>query len=324
MTYTQQHGQAWLVMLVVAGFALVATAVWLVDNSERGLVESDNQLPAERAENTTDTDSDEDDFSRTDQSANVVAVTSPATSSPAEGIRREAPDRYGDVPYVEVTESCDHNFEGDCTVAYAGPGTDFATTTRLRNGMVLRVGETVTNNGQEWHKISFAEQWLRYPERVKNDWYVAASEVVLRNESGIETSWEDEEDIATGTDKRIVIDKSEQKLYAYEGDNLFLETSVSTGLQLSPTTEGTFTVFKRTPSRYMQGPIQDIATSDYYDLAGVPWNLYFTEAGEVIHGTYWHDNFGNRHSHGCVNVPTDTAERLYHWTPLETTVVVQP
>src|SRR5690606_1604810 len=114
---------------------------------------------------------------------------------------------------------------------------------------------------------------------------------------------------ASTTDKTIIIDKSEQKLYAYEGEELFLEAIVSTGLELSPTTEGTFEVFKKTPTRYMQGPIEGVPGSDYYDLSGVPWNLYFTAAGEVIHGTYWHESFGQRYSHGCVNLWPETAKR---------------
>ena len=73
----------------------------------------------------------------------------------------------------------------------------------------------------------------------------------------------------------------------------------------------------------MQGPLPYLARSDYYDLPGVPWNLYFTQQGAVIHGTYWHNSFGEAYSHGCVNVRPNEAERLYHWAPLGTEVVVR-
>ena len=62
----------------------------------------------------------------------------------------------------------------------------------------------------------------------------------------------------------------------------------------------------------MQGPIPGLS-DQYYDLPGVPWNLYFTEYGAVIHGAYWHDNFGQPSSHGCVNLPIDEARKLYLW-----------
>jgi lipoprotein-anchoring transpeptidase ErfK/SrfK len=122
--------------------------------------------------------------------------------------------------------------------------------------------------------------------------------------------------------KRIIVDKSEQKLYAYENDMLFMESIVSTGTVINPTPIGEFAIFRKTPSRYMQGPLPGIP-DDIYDLPGVPWSLYFTAEGAAIHGTYWHNNFGNRTSHGCVNVPIAQARQLYGWADLTTKVIVQ-
>jgi len=33
-----------------------------------------------------------------------------------------------------------------------------------------------------------------------------------------------------------------------------------------------------------------------------------------LHGAYWHDNFGQRMSHGCVNLPPSEAKWLYEWS----------
>ena len=33
-----------------------------------------------------------------------------------------------------------------------------------------------------------------------------------------------------------------------------------------------------------------------------------------LHGTYWHDDFGYRRSHGCVNLSVSDARWLYEWT----------
>jgi lipoprotein-anchoring transpeptidase ErfK/SrfK len=49
--------------------------------------------------------------------------------------------------------------------------------------------------------------------------------------------------------------------------------------------------------------------------------MYF-KAGYAMHGTYWHDNFGQPMSHGCVNIPTGKAAWLYNWAPQGTVVVV--
>lgn len=73
----------------------------------------------------------------------------------------------------------------------------------------------------------------------------------------------------------------------------------------------------------MQGPLPYLQSNQYYDLPGVPWNLYFTEQGAVIHGAYWHDSFGHPYSHGCVNLSPENAFKLYVWTPLGTPVIVR-
>lgn len=221
--------------------------------------------------------------------------------------------------YIEVIDGCGPYFEGDCLNVRSGPGTDYPVVASLRNGMVLKVGGEVNRDEKIWYKIIF-DEWLRYPERLKSDWYVSADYVKILLDEGEKNLAKDK--TATNT-KRILVDRSEQKLYAYENDELFMELSISTGIELTPTPRGEFTVFRKTPSRYMQGPLPYLESQKYYDLPGVPWNLYFTEGGAIIHGTYWHTSFGKAYSHGCVNLPTDKAKELYYWTPLGTKVTVR-
>jgi len=219
--------------------------------------------------------------------------------------------------YVEITDGCDINFVGECLNVRSGPGLDFPVVSQLRNGIVLKVGGEVEHDGLTWYKIIF-DEWLRYPGRVKGDWYVAAPYVKVLLDEGTKTTWEDG---STTTKKRIVVSRGKQTLIAYDGEDIFMDIKISTGLELTPTPRGEFTVFKKMPSRYMQGPLPGIA-SQYYDLPGVPWNLYFTEGGAVIHGAYWHDSFGSAYSHGCVNLPPDEARKLYSWATLGTKVIV--
>jgi L,D-transpeptidase catalytic domain len=222
--------------------------------------------------------------------------------------------------YVEVTESCGPHFEEDCLVVRGGPGFDFPVVSRLRNGIVLKVGGKVEHDGIQWYKIVFDET-LYYPERLKDDWYIAAEYVEALYDEGDKTIWDN--NYSTTTGKKIVVDRSEQKLSAYDGETLFMDISISTGLELTPTPRGTFSVFKKTPSRYMQGPLPNLPSKQYYDLPGVPWNLYFTHGGAVIHGAYWHTSFGTPYSHGCVNLSPADAKKLYYWAELGTQVVVQ-
>lgn len=120
----------------------------------------------------------------------------------------------------------------------------------------------------------------------------------------------------TEGERWIEIDLSEQKLRAWEGNNLFLETLVSTGLPWWPTPQGTFYIWIKLRSVRMEGG----SGKYYYNLPNVPYTMFFQNdqvpswRGFGLHGTYWHNDFGRVHSHGCVNLPTSAAEKLYYWT----------
>jgi lipoprotein-anchoring transpeptidase ErfK/SrfK len=51
---------------------------------------------------------------------------------------------------------------------------------------------------------------------------------------------------------------------------------------------------------------------NYYNLPNVQWVQYFY-ADYGFHGTYWHNNFGNPMSHGCVNMTNADAKWLFDW-----------
>lgn len=224
--------------------------------------------------------------------------------------------------YVEVIDSCGPHFAGECLLVREGPGTDFPVVSRLRNGMVLKVSGKVERDDETWYKIVF-DEWLRYPERVTSDWYVSADYVTVLLDEGVKTISKIGNSGVMSSDKKIVVDRSEQTLTAYDGAGTVLTVPISTGLALTPTPRGTFRVYKKTPSRYMQGPLPILNDKQYYDLPGVPWNLYFTKEGAVIHGAYWHESFGTPYSHGCVNLSPEHARTLYEWASLGTKVIVQ-
>jgi hypothetical protein len=221
--------------------------------------------------------------------------------------------------YVEVTDGCGTHFEGECLNVRSGPGTEYPVISQLRNDIVLKVDGKVERDGQTWFKIVF-DEYLRYPERVKGDWYVAADYVEVLLDEGDKTIWEDGN---ASTTKEIIVDRSAQTLTASEDGEIFMDIKISTGLELTPTPRGTFSIFKKTPSRYMQGPLPNLIDKQVYDLPGVPWNLYFTHGGAVIHGAYWHNSFGSAYSHGCVNLSPEDARKLYNWAELGTTVIVR-
>lgn len=221
--------------------------------------------------------------------------------------------------FIEIIDACGPSLVGQCVNMRSSPSTDSEVVARLRNGIVLPVQESITAHGKVWYKIKI-ETAVGFPERVKGEWYIASGDYVheFKNEGLQEIAPSD----TVSTTKHITVKLGEQMMYAYEGDTLFMKTKVSTGLKDTPTPRGTFTIFRKTPSRYMQGPLAGVS-EQYYDLPGVPWDLYFTVDGAVIHGTYWHNHFGERWSHGCVNLSTNDAKKLYFWADIGTPVIVQ-
>lgn len=114
-----------------------------------------------------------------------------------------------------------------------------------------------------------------------------------------------------GDERWIEVNLTEQKLRAWEGDNLFLETLVSSGKTWTPTVTGEFRIWSKFQYAKMSGGQK--GTKSYYYLPNVPYIMFFHK-DYALHGTYWHANFGTRMSHGCVNLPTMVAEKLYYWT----------
>ena len=111
------------------------------------------------------------------------------------------------------------------------------------------------------------------------------------------------------TERWVSIDLYEQVLIAYDGDRPIFSTLVSSGLPRWPTEEGVFNIYYRRVREQMSwGTPGD----DFYYLEEVPWTMYFDE-GRALHGAYWHDGFGYRRSHGCVNMTITDAHWLYQW-----------
>jgi LysM repeat protein len=116
-----------------------------------------------------------------------------------------------------------------------------------------------------------------------------------------------------GTGREIVVDLSSQMTYAYENGALQRSVLVSTGLPATPTVQGTYAIYRKLDSQTMSGP-------GYY-LPGVQWVMYFYQ-GYAVHGTYWHTNFGQPMSHGCVNMTNDDALWFYNFASIGTPVTV--
>jgi len=113
-----------------------------------------------------------------------------------------------------------------------------------------------------------------------------------------------------GEDKWIEVSLDQQMLRAWEGNKIVMEFPISSGLW-SPTPKGDYAIWYKTRFQRMNGGSRDLGT--YYDLPNVPHNMFFY-LGYAIHGAYWHNNFGQRMSHGCVNSPLANVAQLFEWS----------
>lgn len=114
---------------------------------------------------------------------------------------------------------------------------------------------------------------------------------------------------STGNDQWFDVDTGEQVLVAYRGSNAVFATLTASG-RGSPTPLGNYPIWAKVAS-------MDMSNQDYEDrpymVQGVPWVLLF-QGHNALHGAYWHDRFGNRKSHGCVNLAPLDARWVFEWT----------
>jgi len=116
--------------------------------------------------------------------------------------------------------------------------------------------------------------------------------------------------------KRVYVDLNRQRLYAFEGNNLVYDFVVSSG-KWGWTPTGTFRIWVKLRYTLMEGGSKELGT--YYYLPNVPYTMFFSNnkiprwRGFALHGTYWHNDFSVRRSHGCLNVPIEAARWIYRW-----------
>lgn len=118
-------------------------------------------------------------------------------------------------------------------------------------------------------------------------------------------------------DKYIVVRKSweEQILSCYERGSEVYFCRVSTGVTSDATpvsgeTNPGFQIWRKLHSLHMSGG----TNTEGWDLPGIGWTSLFHGEGVAIHSTFWHNNFGEPMSHGCVNVAPDDAKWIFRWT----------
>ncbi|MBI1855443.1 MAG: L,D-transpeptidase [Chloroflexi bacterium] len=115
--------------------------------------------------------------------------------------------------------------------------------------------------------------------------------------------------------KKIVIDATSTRQYlsCFEGNTEVYFCRVSTGFaERFATPLGDQAIAWKIFSLHMAA---NTGAGSGYDTMAVSWPTFFnTNAGAAVHATFWHNDFGVRRSHGCVNVLPEDAQWIFRWT----------
>ncbi len=111
-------------------------------------------------------------------------------------------------------------------------------------------------------------------------------------------------------DERWVhVDLRNQFAALYVGDEPSFVTLISSGDDEHPTPPG----FYRVESKHVTATMDDEDNlSSPYFIQDVPWVVYF-KGSYALHGAFWHDRFGLKTSHGCVNLAPRDARRFFEF-----------
>jgi len=107
----------------------------------------------------------------------------------------------------------------------------------------------------------------------------------------------------------IHVDLVQQVAALYEGDRMVFVTLVSSGDEEHATPAGTYRIESLHVSTTMDD--EDNMSGPYY-IQDVPWVMYF-RGSYGLHGAFWHDRFGLRTSHGCINLSPTDARRFFNF-----------
>jgi len=115
--------------------------------------------------------------------------------------------------------------------------------------------------------------------------------------------------VQAGSGKRVVINKTDQTLSAYENGHLVFRSRVSTGK------EG-----KQTPSGHFRAQSKmRMHRSRLYNNAPMPYSVQFS-GNYFIHG--FRSVPHRPASHGCIRLPLDKAPTFYNWVTPGTPITV--
>jgi hypothetical protein len=120
-------------------------------------------------------------------------------------------------------------------------------------------------------------------------------------------------------EKKIAVNLNQQTLSCFEGSREVYFCKIASGAIFNAsgnsvdewsTPLGPHPIWRKLVSIHMSGG----STGAGWDTMGIPWTCLFAGTGVAVHSTFWHNGFGERLSHGCVNARPDDAKWIFRWS----------
>ncbi len=108
----------------------------------------------------------------------------------------------------------------------------------------------------------------------------------------------------------IDVELEQQTLAVMLGDAPLFVTMIASGNHKHPTPQGVYRIKSKMAVATMDSQPGD---DEAYSVESVPWAQFFYKR-YGLHGTFWHNRFGKRTSHGCVNLSAKDAALVYAMT----------
>lgn len=105
----------------------------------------------------------------------------------------------------------------------------------------------------------------------------------------------------------IDVELSQQTLTLMRGQEPVFVTLISSGAGDNPTPRGIFRIWHKQALGDMRSLPGDV---DSYTVEDVPWVQYFHRRF-ALHTAFWHNKFGRKRSHGCINLSPRDASRVF-------------
>lgn len=215
------------------------------------------------------------------------------------------------VPYIDLAH------EGIVASPWLQDHITFNFPPRLYYGQVVWIDQVRTNNG-------FPEYRWNEDANGRGYGYGGYGEFFWADGAGLKIITD--ADVATispdvdPNEKTISVDLDYQTLSCYESGREVFFCRISSGKRYDPVTgevvdtyatpAGTLLTYWKIISKNMTAGNESAG----YSTPAVPWCTFIASGGVAIHGTFWHNAYGERRSHGCINVLPEDAKWIFRWT----------